>query len=136
MVEENASKLPIVRIDQGEPCRAQDEVIVFGRFMIRACQEEAARHPEVELKVGCWMGACGFTGTAVFKTEEKTLAMRPAAINKSVRQGGFNDGGRCIAIDAGVGMGIHCHDLLACPGFPDPAGEFHFGELGHSWSQV
>jgi hypothetical protein len=53
--------------------------------MIRVCQEESARHAEVELKVGCWMRACGFARTPVSKTEEKTLAMRPAANNKSVR---------------------------------------------------
>ena len=144
-MEVDASKLAVVGVDQRKFPGPEDKVIVLGGGMIGRRDEEAAGHSQVKFQVELRPGSgrrSAVRGPFLVAArpwtegEEESFAVGAAAEQDFVRERGFDGGGRGVTVDAGAWMGVNCDDALSQSGFPDAAGEFDFGKLGHSLGSI
>jgi hypothetical protein len=129
-VEEDASELPVIGVDEGETGGAENEVIVLCGGVVRRSDDEAASHAEVKFEEGVW-GAmqgveprCGVHRAG--ENEQEAFAMCAAGGEDTVRERRLDLTGRGVAKDAGARMSVHRENALPETRLPNAAGEFDF----------
>lgn len=113
-MQNGAAKLTVVGKDEGECVLSQDEVIVFGGFVIRRGEVEAARHAEVDFEVE---GAVLCSG----KGKKEAFAVTARGDQGGARKDAFNFLRRSITKDTCAGMSLDGANQVPQARCPDSA---------------
>ena len=103
-------------------------MIMLAGTVVWSRHEQATGHPKMEFKInngGCVRSFC--------KTEDQAFAVCMARYHRLSDKIDLDFLSGSIPVDAGFGMRCQENNLLSRSRFPDPAGEFYFGELRHLW---